>query len=109
MDGDREHEYGLANEAQNRFARQYMSTGLRFEHRRLNDELLADVQQMFNTFVYHAKICKGATFEEIDAAVRESVIEPVIAKYSSHKASAATVQNAIYFLTEKCHIRWDAL
>lgn len=107
LDGSREHEYGIANDAQNKFARQYTITGLRAERRRINDDLLADVQELFDRFVYHAKICQGASASEVDRAVWDAVIEPTVKKYYNQNASSATARNALYFLTEKCHIRWD--
>lgn len=105
----REHEYQQGNELQNKFAQHYYRLGLHTEARRRNDQLLSEVKQRFQVHVYHGKICKGATQDEIDDALQSEVIDAVSSKYSGNpNFSAMTVLTAIYFLTEQCHIRWDA-
>lgn len=105
---NREHEYRFANEAQNKFAQSYMKLGLHAAAKEAHDTLLSQVQQRFETHVYLGQICKGASDEAISNAVQVEVIDPLVAKYGdSHKVRARTVLEAMYFLTEKCHLRWD--
>jgi len=105
---NREHEYRIANEAQNKFAQSYMKLGLHAAARDANDNLLSEVQQRFETHVYLAQICKAASDEAISKAVQVEVIDALVTKYGdSHKVRARTVVEAMYFLTEQCHLRWD--
>jgi len=109
IDAGKEHEYPLANDAQNRFAQNYMRFGLHTSARRLNDILLAEVKQRFETHVYHAKICQGEPEKVSTAALQSEVIDPIVNKYGAeYGATPLTVMQAIYFLAEQCHIRWDA-
>jgi pimeloyl-ACP methyl ester carboxylesterase len=109
IDAGKEHEYPLANDAQNKFAQNYMRLGLHTSARRLNDSLLAEVKQRFETHVYHAKICHGAPEEITAAALQSAVIDPIVNKYGTeYGATPLTVMQAVYFLAEQCHIRWDA-
>ena len=74
-----------------------------------HDELLADVEQRFNLHVYLNKICKKASDEEIAKALQIDVIDAICTKYAAKQPiSATTVLRAIYFLTQQCHVRWDA-
>jgi DNA-directed RNA polymerase subunit F/biotin operon repressor len=105
---NREHEYRFANEAQNKFAQSYMKLGLHAAAKEANDNLLSEVQQRFETHVYLAQICKNASDEAISNAIQVEVIDALVTKYgTSHKIRARTVIEAIYFLTEQCHLRWD--
>lgn len=105
---NREHEYRIANEAQNKFAQSYMKLGLHAAAREANDNLLSEVQQRFETHIYLAQICKGASDEAISKAIQVEVVDPLVNKYGdSHKVRARTVVEAMYFLTEQCHLRWD--
>lgn len=109
IDAGKEHEYPLANDAQNRFAQNYMRLGLHTTARRLNDVLLAEVKQRFETHVYHAKICQGASDDVSMAVMQSAVIDPIVSKYGvEYGATPLIVIQAIYFLAEQCHIRWDA-
>ncbi len=108
IDAHREHEYSIANEAQNRFARNYIRLGLHTSARTHHDNLLADIQQRFETHVYHGQICKGASDADAEAALQSSVIDPVVARFSSQGVTNRTVMEGLYYLTEQCHIRWDA-
>jgi protein SERAC1 len=108
MDAGREHEYGHVNDLQNKFAQKYYKLGLHTPARQLYDDLLSDIEQRFLTHVYNEKICKGASSEEISNVLQSHVIDPIVAKYTNTQANARTVITALYFLTERCHIRWDA-
>lgn len=105
---NREHEYRYANESQTLFAIQYTRTGLMRETRRVHDQLLADVEQAFMTFVYLPLVARGASSAVIDVAIQDHIVAPLSAKYATADATSKTIKNAIYFLAEKCHIRWDA-
>lgn len=104
---NREHEYGAANNYQNRFAQNYLKVGLFGTAREDNDALLSEVEQRFVMHVYHPLICKGATDVEIKNAIQESVIDPLANKPGS-SLTGKTVMEALWFLTEQCHLRWDA-
>jgi len=105
---NREHEYRIANEAQNKFAQSYMKLGLHTAAKEAHDNLLSEVQQRFETHVYLAQICKGASDKAISNAIQVEVVDTLVAKYGdSHKVHARTVVEAMYFLTEQCHLRWD--
>lgn len=100
----REHEYKFANEAQNKFARKFMQTGLLGAASTEHHKLLSDVQQRFETHVYLPLICSQASNTDIADALQSRVIDPVSI---NSEFDSKTVLNALYFLTERCHIRWD--
>ncbi|NEI50526.1 alpha/beta hydrolase [Rhizobium leguminosarum] len=104
---DREHEYTVANERQNSFARLFMRTGLLSSSAKLYNAILQDIEQRFENLVYHPLICKDAPDSEVSVAVQTHVIDPVAKKYADQSATPATIMNALYFLTERCHVRWD--
>ena len=101
-----EHMYRNANESQNKFAQRYHKLGLHTEARVHSDRLLSEVEQRFNLHVYAQKIQKGAAEAEIMKAVQNDVVDPICAKDAN--VSAGQVIRALYFLTEQCHLRWDA-
>jgi len=108
IDAGREHEYARANDLQNRFAQEYYRLGLHTEAKAQSDAILSQVEQRFTTHVFNDKICKDATDEQIKDALQNHVIEPICLKKAGQPqiASAAVLQ-ALYFLTERCHIQWD--
>jgi len=109
IDADREHEYSIANDYQNKFARAFYKYGLYTPERNDHDNLLSQIQQRFVTHIYLPLICKGAEESAIQDALQLKVIDPIVGtKIGSTKFNAKEVLNALYFLTEKCHVRWDA-
>jgi hypothetical protein len=108
IDAGREHEYQRANGLQNKFAQRYYKLGLYTEAKARSDAILSSVEQRFVTHVY-AKICKGASDDEIAAALQVYVIDAVCASSTrKERPSATAVLQALYFLTEQCYIQWDA-
>jgi hypothetical protein len=107
IDAGREHEYQKANDLQNKFARQYHKLGLYTEAKQKNDAVLSAVEQRFITHVYNAKICNGASDDEIAAALQSQVIDPIAANVAFGQPSPSAVLQALYFLTEQCYIQWD--
>ncbi len=106
---DREHEYAAANNYQNQFAQNYLKLGLYTSAREDSDKLLSEVEQRFITHIYHPLICKGESDDKIRVALQTEIIDPICAKRTGHNGfSEKTVLRALYFLTEQCHIRWDA-
>ena len=103
----REHEYMFANDSQNRFARDFFRHGLITSKAQLHNNLLADIEQRFHSLIYYPLICNGADNATISAAIVRDVVEPLSTKYNANQASAKTIMNALYFLTERCHVRWD--
>lgn len=105
----RESEFMSANPAQSTFARSYHESGLHQTRRQLHDDLLSDIHQRFDTHVYHPLICKKAEANEINEALQEKVITPIEKKWGGTKGISSTlILQAVYFLAEQCHIRWDA-
>ncbi|MCA9129806.1 MAG: hypothetical protein KDB22_22120 [Planctomycetales bacterium] len=105
----REHEYSKANNLQNKFAQNYLKLGLYTTARGENERLLAEVEQRFVTHIYHPLICKKRSDEEIRNALQTHVIDALCEKHANGKGfTQTTVLSALYFLTEQCHIRWDA-
>lgn len=108
IDADREHEYGYANDAQSTFARVYRRLGLFDTAKQDYDELLAEVETRFIAHVFHPLICSGANDEAIRDAIQNKVIDPLSLKQmGKSKFSAKSVWEALYFLTEQCHLKWD--
>ena len=107
MDADREHEYGKANDLQNRFARRYYKLGLHTSAKAQSDAILAAVEQRFTTHVYNERICKGASEEEVAAALQAEVIDAISGGTGANTPSPSAVLQALYFLTEQCFIQWD--
>jgi len=108
IDAGREGEYGYANGLQNRFAQRYTKLGLLSESRLLHDQVLSEVEQRFIMHVFHAKICKDAPDDEIAAAIQVHVVDPLAEKFKAARmVGPATVLEAIYYLTQQCHLRWD--
>jgi hypothetical protein len=108
IDAGREHEYQYANGLQNKFAQRYYKLGLFTGAKADADAILASVEQRFVVHVYQAKICKGASDDDIKDALQSKVIDTLCAD-ENFKAiqSPAAVLQALYFLTEQCYIRWD--
>ncbi len=104
---DREYEYSFANESQNRFARRFLKSGLQSSSLLLHNNMLADIDQRFQSLVYYPLICNGADKETVSIAVQERLVAPLSEKYSKNSANERTVMDALYFLTERCHVRWD--
>jgi hypothetical protein len=107
IDADREYDYANANNLQNRFARRYYKLGLFPEAKKRHDTILSAVEQRFLTHVYGPKICAGATESEVAAALQEHVIDPLCASSEPGKPTNSTILQALYYLTEQCHIQWD--
>ena len=103
----REHEYPFANSSQSKFARLFEKTGLLKYPSQLYNDILLDIEQRFQNLVYHPLICAGADHAVVSTAIQEKVIEPLAMKYGASSATTTTVMNALYFLTERCHVRWD--
>lgn len=109
IDAGREYEYQKANDLQNKFAQRYYKVGLFTEAKSEIDDILASVEQRFTTHVYNGKICRGASDDEIAAALQTHVIDALVGTGASGKAapSASVVLQALYFLTEQCFVQWD--
>lgn len=105
IDAGREYEYQYANSLQNAFAQRYHKLGLFTEARTKSDAFLAGVEQRFLTHVYSAKICKGASDDEIKQALQTHVIDAMCA--TTGNLSPTAILQALYFLTEQCYIQWD--
>lgn len=103
----REHEYPFANASQNKFARVFERRGLLKSPSKLHNDILLDIEQRFQNLVYHPLICTGADQAKVSTAIQDLVIEPLATKYASNAATTTTIMNALYFLTERCHVRWD--
>lgn len=107
IDANREHEYSHANSLQNRFAQKYYKLGLFTAAKTNHDHILSAVEQRFITHVYGPKICADAPEAEVAAALQEHVIDPLCASANYGELSNSTVLQALYYLTEQCHIQWD--
>jgi len=107
IDAGREHEYRKANDLQNKFAQRYYKLGLYTKAKNENDAILSAVEQRFTTHVYNAKICKGASDDEIAAALQAHVIDPMCSASGEEQLSPTAILQALYFLTEQCFIQWD--
>ena len=108
IDAGREHEYRYANDAQNKFARQYTKTGLFTSAREDHESLLSEIETRFVTHVYHPLICRSVPDGEIRAAIQKEVIDPLVSRdIGGTRFPAKAVLSGLYFLTEQCHIRWD--
>ena len=108
IDAGREHEYSYANNAQNRFARRYASTGLLKAAREDHENLLSEIETRFVTHVYHPLICQSAPDSDVRAALQEKVLDPLSRRpIGATRFSATSVMNGLYFLAEQCYIRWD--
>lgn len=109
VDANREPEYSMANEGQNRFAQKLTKIGLFSSTRADYDLLLNAVRQRFILHVYSPLICQGAEYAAISDAIQTKVIDPVAGeRIGNSKFKPQDVLNALYFLTEQCHISWDA-
>jgi hypothetical protein len=103
----REHQYDFANDSQSKFARPFLRTGLKTSISTIYKNLLADIEQRFQSLIFYPLICNDADEATIAAAIQTEIIDPLSKKYASDNATAKTIMNALYFLTERCHIRWD--
>lgn len=109
IDADRENEYNYANDAQSTFAREYRKLGLLDTAKDDYDALLAEVETRFITHVFHPHICSGAADEVVRDAIQNKVIDALAMKpLGGSKFSAKSVWDAIYYLTEQCHLKWDS-
>jgi hypothetical protein len=104
---NRSDEYQRANEHQNKFAQDYMRNGLSLSAKQQNDNILAEVQQRFETHIYPL-ISEDIHHPDISTKLQSEVIDPVTLKFEGNtNFTTQTVQRAVYYLTEQCHIRWD--
>ncbi|TWD54448.1 putative serine esterase DUF676 [Agrobacterium vitis] len=103
----REHEYPQANDSQNKFARPFIKNGLKTKMTSFHKELLADIETRFKMHVFNPLICKDADETSIANSIQINIIDPLTQKYNSRNATSKTIVNAMYYLTEQCHIRWD--
>lgn len=103
----RDHQYDFANDSQSKFARPFLRSGLKTSISAVYKNLLADIEQRFQSLIFHPLICNGADEATIATAIQTQIVDPLSQKYASDNATAKTIMNALYFLTERCHIRWD--
>lgn len=103
----REHQYGFANDSQNKFARPFVRTGLKTSLSMTYKNLLADIEQRFQSLVFYPLICCDADEATVAAAIQTEIVDPLSQKYAADNATSKTIMNALFFLTERCHIRWD--
>lgn len=109
IDAGREHEYSYANDAQSRYARKIQKTGLFTSARNDHDLLLSELESRFIFHIYHPLICKGIDHLTITHEIQSKVIDPLANKVTgSTYFSMKDVLSALYYLTEQCHISWDA-
>lgn len=107
IDAGRETEYQIANDYQNKFAQKYYRLGLFTDERQRSDAFLSLVQQRFSMHVY-GHICRNAPDEEVKSLLQAHVIDPICGDPGqASRPSPNSVLQALYFLTEQCHIRWD--
>lgn len=107
IDAGREYDYASANNLQNRFARRYHKLGLFSVAKTRHDTILSAVEQRFLTHVYGPKICAGVADSEVAAALQEHVIDPLCTSSDYGTLTNSTILQALYYLTEQCHIQWD--
>lgn len=109
IDANREAEYSIANDGQNKFAQKLTKIGL-FSSTRADYDLLMDkVKQRFDLHIYSPLICRGAEFSEISDAIQSKVVDPLAGQVMGNSIfKPQDVMNALYFLTEQCHISWNA-
>lgn len=108
IDANREQEYSVANDYQNKFARKISKFGLYSNARDDHDSFLTEIESRFHLHIYHPLICKKASDTEINTAIQSHVIDPLISKNIGKTSfSSKDVLSALYYLTEQCHIRWD--
>jgi hypothetical protein len=81
--------------------------GLKTAPANLYNNLLADIEQRFHSLIYHPLICIGADNTTVSAAIQTQIVDPLSEKYADKNATSKTIMNALYFLTERCHVRWD--
>jgi protein SERAC1 len=69
--------------------------------------MMASIEARFNRHVARA-IALNSPMDQVDQIVQRDVIDPVLETHHTAGAdiSAATVDNALYYLTGNCHLRW---
>lgn len=107
IDASREHEYRSANELQNQFSRERYRLGLHTSAHRASNRLLSAVEQRFLVHVYQAKICTGASNDEIADALQTKVVDAIVAQFETEGVDEMKVIQAVYYLTEQCFISWN--
>ena len=105
---NREYEYSVANDYQNRFSRRYFRKGMYLQEQQEKNALLHEVKYRFDTEIYLPMICKGDSDENVHASINSKVVAPISEMYrGSSGVDKNTVLGALYFLAQQCHIRWD--
>jgi hypothetical protein len=108
VDANRESEYYVANDGQNKFAQKLTKIGLFSSTRSDYDLLMNTVKQRFILHVFGPLICKGAEYSAVSDAIQTKVIDPVTCEQIGNSMfRPEDVLNALYFLTEQCHISWS--
>ena len=71
--------------------------------------LMSDVETRFNRHVRPA-IEKGRSETQVNKLVQDMIIEPVLASQltQTEDVTPTLIENALYYLTGNCHVRWDA-
>ena len=104
---NRQNEYDRFNEHQNKFAREYIRNGLSDAARIQFNDVLAEVEQRFQIHIYPL-IQQNMHDPTIPSVLQKQVIDPVAQKFDEKPGfTTQTVQRAVYYLTEQCHLRWD--
>ena len=70
--------------------------------------VLSSVETRFSRMVFPA-IVEGRSILDVNSLVMREVIEPVVAAERSQISEIhdGLVEDALYYLTGNCHVRWD--
>jgi protein SERAC1 len=106
--GGRAHDIPRATRMKEDFAKRFVRNQLQPAATRRYINLLADVESRFNSHVY-PEIVAGATNAAVSNAIRDMVIQPILATYPNDDlVNASVIDRMIFYLTGLCHIRWSA-
>jgi len=107
--GGRGYEVKEAERRKERFAMSLRRHAVQASSLARYTRLMADVESRFKRHVSPA-IANGSQTAEINRLVQTEVITPVLHAQmtETNDIDAAIVENALYYLTGNCHVRWDA-
>lgn len=107
--GSRSELFERAKELKNKFARRVAKNQMSKTEQLVYIQILAAINTAWHQMI-RPRIIAGAMNPEIDQLILEKLIQPVhqaIVRFDQ-SITTETVSGMLYFLTGKCHLKWEA-
>lgn len=107
--GSRSELFERAKELKSKFARRVAKNQMSMTEQHVYIQILSAISTTWHQMI-RPRIIAGATNQEIDQLILEKLIQPVhqaIVRFD-RSITTETVSGMLYFLTGKCHLKWEA-